>query len=457
MPQVTFDKTSNVTGRLAVAITKDELNERINSELKKQKNKVNMKGFRKGKVPMSTLRKMMGNQVLGQELDKMIKDSLFGYIEENDVRLIFSPQPVDDEDLPMLAINNLQDVTFKYDLALEPEFDLQLPTETFPAYVLETSDEFIDEQIERLLKQGGETETLTEGEVAADDMIEVTITEAGPLEDKITNDTKLYVDSLSDEGKELLLGAAIGSTLEGVDLMKLERESSDTYVKKYLLELEDADTDISGKQFDLTIKSVDRITPAELNEKFYTKFDASGEITTEEQLRERIAKDNGEGSNRQGEMMTNFQVQKALVEGNDIELPLELMQAINEENEDNDFEMFQRGVKWMLIRNKYAEQSEIKLEYEDIKAEAVSSLMGMLGGQRPDFLTDEFIDNYVGQMLQDEKQREQLSSNAIEKKIMADIRSKVALEEKALDADAFNDLIKQFNEENAPAGSGEEE
>ena len=457
MPQVTFDKTSNVTGRLAVAITKDELNERINSELKKQKNKVNMKGFRKGKVPMSTLRKMMGNQVLGQELDKMIKDSLFGYIEENDVRLIFSPQPVDDEDLPMLAINNLQDVTFKYDLALEPEFDLQLPTETFPAYVLETSDEFIDEQIERLLKQGGETETLTEGEVAADDMIEVTITEAGPLEDKITNDTKLYVDSLSDEGKELLLGAAIGSTLEGVDLMKLERESSDTYVKKYLLELEDADTDISGKQFDLTIKSVDRITAAELNEEFYTKFDASGEITTEEQLRERIAKDNGEGFNRQGEMMTNFQVQKALVEGNDIELPLELMQAINEENEDNDFEMFQRGVKWMLIRNKYAEQSEIKLEYEDIKAEAVSSLMGMLGGQRPDFLTDEFIDNYVGQMLQDEKQREQLSSNAIEKKIMADIRSKVALEEKALDADAFNDLIKQFNEENAPAGSGEEE
>ena len=458
MPQVTFDQTSNVTGRLAVAITKAELNERINEELKKQKNKVNMKGFRKGKVPMSTLRKMMGNQVLGQELDKMIKDSLFGHIEDNDLRLIFSPQPVEDESMPMLAINNLQDVTFRYDLALEPQFDLELPSQTFPRYVLDTTDEFIDEQVERLLKQGGESETLTEGTVADDDMIEVTITEAGPLEDKITNDTKLYVDSLSEAGKELLVGKAIGSTLEGVDLTALERETTDTYVKKYLLGLEDTEQDISGKQFDLTINAVSRLTPAEMDEAFFTKFDASGEITTEEQLRAKIAEDNGAGFNRQGEMMTNFEIQKALVEGNDIELPLELMKQINaEDDNDTDFEMFRRGVKWMLIRNKYAEQNEVKLEYDDIKAEAVSSLLGMLGGQRPDFLTDEFIDNYVGQMLQDEKQREQLSSNAIEKKIMADMRGKVALEEKKLDADAFNDLIKQFNEENTPAGAGEEE
>jgi trigger factor len=162
MPNVTFDKTGNVTGRLKVAITKEELNTKLVEELKKQKNKVSMKGFRKGKTPLSTLRKMMGNQILGQILDDQIKESLFGHIEENDIKLIFSPQPVEDNKMPMLTANTLQDITFEYDLALEPEFELEMPTRTFDKYVLKTDKKFIDEQMERMLKQGGETEEIKE-------------------------------------------------------------------------------------------------------------------------------------------------------------------------------------------------------------------------------------------------------------------------------------------------------
>jgi len=288
------------------------------------------------------------------------------------------------------------------------------------------------------------------------DILDVTFTEVGPIEDKITNTTKLYVDSLSEAGQKMVKGKKIGATIKVKDMAAIEKESSATYVNKYLLELEDADTDISGKKFEMTINSAGRVTKAELNEEFFTKFDASGEVTTEAQLREKIAEDNSRGFNSQGEMMANFEIQRALVEGSDIELPLDIMKQINDDDpSDNDFEMFQRGVKWMLIRNKYAEEAEIKLEYADIKEEAVGSLMGMLGGQRPDFLTDEFIENYVGQMLQDEKQREQLSSNAIEKKIMASLREKVTFKENALDAEAFNDLIKEFNEKNTPASEEE--
>ena len=456
MPNVTFEKTGNVTGHLAIAITKDELNDKIVNELKKQKGKVSMKGFRKGKTPMSTLRKMMGNQILGQELDKMIKDTLFGYIEEKEIKLIFSPQPVEDESMPMLTANTLQDITFKYDLALEPEFTLEMPTETFDKYILATTDEFLDEQIDRMLKSAGETEEITEGKVEDNDILDVTFTEAGPLEDKITNTTKLYVDSLSDAGKKMVSGKKIGATIKVKDIMAIEKDSTQTYVNKYLLELEDAETDISGKKFEMTINSAGRVSKVELDEEFFTKFDPTGAVTTEAQLRDKIAEDNSSGFNSQGEMMANFEIQRALVEGNDIELPLEIMKQINEEDPNgSDFEIFQRGVKWMLIRNQYAEGADIKLEYEDIKAEAVTSLMGMLGGQRPDFLTDEFIDNYVKQMLQDEKQREQLSSNAIEKKIMASLREKVTFTENALDADGFNELIKEFNEKNTPASEEE--
>jgi trigger factor len=253
----------------------------------------------------------------------------------------------------------------------------------------------------------------------------------------------------------MVIGKKIGSTIKVKDMSAIEKESTPTYVNKYLLELEDADADISGKKFEMTINKASRVTAAELNEEFFTKFDASGEITTEEQMREKIAEDNASGFNKQGEMMANFEIQKALVEGTEIELPLGIMEAIHEEEANGSFDMFQRGVKWMLIRNKFAEKNDVKLEFEDIKAEATESLMGLLGGQRPDFLTDEFIDNYVKQMLQDEKQREQLSSNAIEKKIMAAIRGTVKTKDKKLDADGFNELIKSFNDENTPVAEEE--
>ncbi|SEQ84466.1 trigger factor [Neolewinella agarilytica] len=452
MPNVTFEKTGNVTGRIAIQITKDELNGKLTEELKKQRQKVSMKGFRKGKTPLSTLRKMMGNQILGNILDEQIKESLFGYIEENDVKLIFSPMPVEEENAPMITATALDDVNLTYDLALEPEFDLKLPKKTFDKLVLNTDDKFLDEQIERMLKQAGENTEVEDGKVEEEDVVDVTFTEAGPVDNPITNSTKLYIDSLSDEGKKKLIGKKVGGKVTLKDLSILEKESTPAYVNKYLLELEDEDADMSGKSFQLVVDKISRITPAEMNEEFFTKFDASGTIKTEEEVRAKIAEDNAAGFNSQGESMANFMIQKELVESHDFELPLAIMEKIQEDEEgDRDMDMFTRGVKWMLIRNKFAAQEDVKLEYEDVKAEALASLMQMLGGQRPDFLTDEFVDNYVGQMLQDEKQREQLSSNAIEKKIMAALRDKVKLKEKPLSADEFNEAIKAFNEENMPA------
>ncbi len=90
------------------------------------------------------------------------------------------------------------------------------------------------------------------------------------------------------------------------------------------------------------------------------------------------------------------------------------------------------------------------MEYEDLRAEAEANLVNMLGGQRPDFMTDDFIDNYVRRALDDEEQRNQLSGSAIEKKIMAALREKVVMNEQALSVDDFNAVIKKFNEENAP-------
>ncbi len=427
---------------------KEELSKKLNEELKKESKRVSIKGFRKGKTPMSALRKLMGNQVFGPLLDRTIQEELFGYIEEKDIKLIFSPLPDEDEKVDQISATSIKDLRLSYDLGLEPEFELQMPEQTFKKYVLDTNDEFLDEMVENLRKQRGESKEIEEGPIGEQDILDVTIQE---VDGELSNDTKLYVDNLEDEVKNQLVGKEKGVTVTLDDLTKVEENASESHVRKYLLELED-DNDVSleGKSFTLTVNTISRLEPAELNEEFYTQFDPEGNVTTEEQLRERLAFENAKGFDAQGISMANFEIQRALVEGNDFEVPVELMKKISKNDKDSDFELFERGVRWMLIRNKVAAEKEIELQYEDIRAEALESLLRMLGGQRPPFLNDEFLDNYIQNMLKDEKQREELTSNAMEKKVMAAIREDVSLEEEPLSAEGFNEKIKEFNQANTP-------
>ena len=494
MAEVTYEKTGPVTARLQLFFSKDEINKQLTEALKKESKKVSIKGFRKGKTPVSAVRKLMGNQVLGPLLDRRIQEELFGYIEENKIKLIFSPLPDEEEKVEQISATSIRDLKLSYDLGLEPEFELKMPEESFTLYALDTDKEFIDEQVDSLRKQRGETHDVEEGEIGENDILKVTIKE---VDGDLTNDTTLYIDSLSDGVKEQLVGRSIGDHITVDDLTTVEKNGTEESVKKYLLDfngkpedsdddedmedievddvdsLEEADeaekdfdnkksaakstkVDLGGKSFTITVNGLSRLSPAELNEAFFIQFDPTGEVTNEEQLRERLAQNASEGFNNQGISMVNFEIQKALVEGQDFDVPTTLMQKMSKDDgSERDFALFERSVRWMLIRNKISEDKQIELEYEDVRAEALQNLLRMLGGQRPDFLTDEFLDNYIQNMLKDEKQREELSSNALEKKVMNAVREDVTLVEERLSVDAFNDTIKAFNEANTPADEEE--
>ena len=453
MAEVTYEKTGPVTGRIQLYFPKEELNKKLNEELKKESKRVNIKGFRKGKTPLSAVRKLMGNQIFGPLLDRTIQQELFGYIEEQDIKLIFSPLPDESEQVEQISATNIKDLRLSYDLGLEPEFELQLPEQTFTKYVLDTNDEFLDEMVTNLRKQRGETREIEEGPIQEEDILDVTIQE---VDGELTNDAKLYVDNLEDSIKDQLVGQEKGTTITVDDLTKVEKNGSESHARKYLLELEeDNDVSLEGKSFTITVNKISRLEPAELNEEFYTQFDPEGKVTNEEELRDRLAYENAKGFNAQGISMANFEIQRALVEGNNFEVPVELMKKLSKNDKESDFELFERGVRWMLIRNKVAAEKEIELQYEDIRAEALENLLRMLGGQRPPFLNDEFLDNYIQNMLKDEKQREELTSNAMEKKVMAAIREDVSLQEEPLSAEGFNEKIKAFNEANSPAAEEE--
>ena len=67
--------------------------------------------------------------------------------------------PAKEQALIDIDARKVSDVSLKYDLALRPAFEINMPTTTFEKVVLKTDDAFIDERLEGLRKQLGESKT----------------------------------------------------------------------------------------------------------------------------------------------------------------------------------------------------------------------------------------------------------------------------------------------------------
>ncbi|MEM8585352.1 MAG: trigger factor [Bacteroidota bacterium] len=444
MPNFDYDQISDNRAAIQITVTEDELKQKLNTELKKLRKQVDMKGFRKGKAPLSALRKMMGNQVLSEIVDESINTGLQEYIEDHELDLIFAPLVKENQQLDV-DVKTLKDVSIGFDLALKPPFDLAMPTEPMTRYALKVDDDLIDESLGRIRKQQGEHKEL-DGPIQAEDII---LFSAQELDDSgevkeggVESDFESMLEDLDENLQKNLEGKSKDETFTH-DIHAFEKNATDYIVRKHLLKIEDEETTFDS-QFKFTITGVKRLELAELNEAFFENFDPTGEVTDEASLRDKIAQDNKNGFATQGETLLKNQITQYLVEQTEIDLPQELVDRVRGE-EGGKAERFERGIRWMLIRSKYAKDHEIELQPEDLRAASDARLLGMLGGQRPDWVTEEFSENWLKRTLEDEEQRNNLLYDALERKITDHLVQNVEVKEEEVSADRFNEIIVEFN------------
>ena len=88
---ITQEKTGDLTSTVKVELTQDDYQGKIDKTLKELQRNANLKGFRPGKVPMGIIKKMYGTQVLADEVNKTVSDSLNNYLKDNNLELLGHP------------------------------------------------------------------------------------------------------------------------------------------------------------------------------------------------------------------------------------------------------------------------------------------------------------------------------------------------------------------------------
>ena len=92
--QQNIDKLNAV---LHVKVEQSDYEERIDEVLKDYRKKANVDGFRPGKVPMGIIKKLYYTPVLVDEVNKLVSDSLFNFLKDNNVKILGEPLPHKEE------------------------------------------------------------------------------------------------------------------------------------------------------------------------------------------------------------------------------------------------------------------------------------------------------------------------------------------------------------------------
>jgi trigger factor len=474
MPKVVKEDIDKLNAKLSITVEKSDYEQQFKEELAKYRKQAHMKGFRRGKTPMSVVKKMYGKAVLGDVINQSLQKELINFINESKENLLGHPISTEDHEQLDFDWKDLEDYTFTFDLGIAPEFEIEEIGEghTFTQYKVEVTDEMVDEDLQNARNRMGQRKDIEE-DIQENDLVTLVVKELD--EDKnvkaegLTSDFSLLVKDIADEKlREEILSKKAGDQLE-LSLLNLEEQADRDFVVKNYLRQPDYEGDIPDL-FNAVIDNVSRVEPAELNEEFFQNLFGDEEIKDEEAARAKMKEESEKFFDKQAEALLFREVQDHLMDQFELPLPddflkrwlLSTNENLNKEDLDADYPNFADNLRWTLIKNKLAKKYEIKIEEEDIRKVMRDQVMRYFAGSQ--FGNDNsIIENMVDRLMQDQKQIDQVQEEVLSDKLFDAVIPEINKEEKKISLDEFNEVAQKARAEAMAAAtesedaSGEEE
>ena len=455
MPKVVREDIDNLNTVLTVTIEKSEYEDQFKTELNKYRKQVQMKGFRKGKTPMSVLRKMYGKAILSDVINGMLQTEVGNFLSENDLNYLGQPLPNDEQEVYEFDPRDLEDFEFKFDLGLAPAFEVEGLGEdaSFEMYDVTIPADKIDEELAAGRKRLGEQGPV-EGEMQAGDLIKLSIQELDgdkPKEEGVTNEFSVPEDRLTDEARALISQHKAGENFQ-LNIYQLEKETTPEYVHNYFLGVKDEEAEAIGETVQATIVEITRLQEAEMNEDFFNKLFGEGVVSTEEEAREKMQTDLKSYYDRQAEAVLFRHIQEYLLEKNDMDLPKDFLKRWLKTNNENvtddqiekDFPDFLENLKWTLIRSKLAKKHDVQISEAEIKDAFKRQIQGMISN--PALFDDNFMETMAMRMMEKEEDVDRVAQQVLTDKVFAAVKDSVKVEPKAISTEEFEQVIQDINE-----------
>ncbi len=119
---VTETKSEGLSREYRVSIPKDELAAKLSAKIKEIQPKVQLKGFRPGKVPPAHIRKMFGKSLMGEIVEAAVQETSTRALEEKALRAASRPSIQLDAPADKVVAGEA-DLDYRMSLEIMPEFE----------------------------------------------------------------------------------------------------------------------------------------------------------------------------------------------------------------------------------------------------------------------------------------------------------------------------------------------
>ncbi len=354
-----------------------EIKKEIETEVLKQTKKIQMPGFRKGKVPLQMVKKMYGDALEYEASEKVANSKFWQVAKEKALNPIGQPQLTD------IKFNPGEDLFFKVKYEILPELEVKDYKDIeieLPDFVVK--DEEVEHEIERILKANSTTE---DKDIVGDDKnfllnLEVqSVDENGnPVEGTKpeTIDVDLTNERINSEIIENSKGKKVGEYF------------SFTFKDEHKHKTDDKEeTHIENYRYKAKINSIKKINIPELNEELIKKA-TKDKLSTEAELKDGIKKDIQSYYDQRVDELLRDKLLHKIVENNDFVPPQTMIKNVlndlvkqeeesikksgykkfnKEEAEKRLLKSAELEVKWFLIKRAIEKKENISVTDDDLK------------------------------------------------------------------------------------------
>ncbi len=449
---VSFQNVDKVSALLTVNIEKADYQGNVEKVLKKYRQQANVPGFRKGMVPMSLIKKQFGKAVMAEEVDKLMQDKVNEYIRENKVNMLGMPLP-NEEKMQTIDFDTQENFEFVFDIALAPEFNAELTSQdTIDFYTITVSDEMVNSQVDMYAQRAAKYEKVEEYQDR--DMVKGLMAEldenGNTKEGGIQIEGSVMMPSYmkNDDQKAIFNGAKVNDVLEFNPNTAFDGNEAELST---LLKIKRDEVADMKSNFSFQIEEITHAVPAAIDQALFDQVFGEGAVSSEEEFRGKIKA----GIAAQFEADSNYKFLLDVrtytmnkVGKMEFSEPLlkKIMLMNNQEKGqafvDENYEKSLEELSWYLIKEQLVEANGIKVEQDDLLAVAKENTRMQFAQYGMNNLPEEMIENYAKEQLKKKENVEGLVNRAVEVKLAAALKSKVALNNKEVTAEEFNELLK---------------
>ena len=449
--KVTFENPDKVNGLMTLTVEEADFAGKVEKQLKDYRKRANVPGFRPGQVPMSLVRRQYGDAVKVDVINNILGEEIYKYVRDNKVQMLGEPVP--SEKQAPVDFEKGAPYTFVFDIAVAPEFKIELNgDDKVDFYNITVDDKIIDQQVEMYASRSGHYNKVKEyqpNDMLKGDMRELdgdgNTKEGGvAVEGAIMMPEYIKVEDQKALFKDVKLGDVITfnprkaypeGTAEIQGMLKVTRDEAEKITA----------------DFSYQITEISRFVKAGVDKALFDQVYGEGKIADEKAFRERIAQDLKAQFATDSDFRFITDLRKHCEEKvGKLSFPDAILKRImlkgnkdkGEDFVEKNYDSSIRELTWHLIKEQLVAANDIKIDDADIKEAAKEAARAQFAQYGMNNVPDEYLENYAADMLKKKEYVDNLVDRSIDRKLTDVLKKVVKLNEKDITLDEFNKLFQ---------------